>query len=581
MNEKEYKYFIKALERFNEKYDEEVKMIKSPFSSPGYHTTLKGGFVHSTREAFTYVVGLLDSNIEEYRLRAIEILEKVIALQDTNPENKTYGIWSWFYEEPLEKMAPPDWNWADFCGKELLQVIIDHSHRLPEDLVNKVKTSIMHACKSIIRRNMGPHYTNIAIMGTYVTLVAGELLGDAEILSYAKQRLERVHQYNMYHGSFSEYNSPSYTILALEDISRMLNHVKDEKCISMIKDLNEIGWRCVAEHFHAPTRQWSGPHSRCYTTLQGNTLMSKLQLALDNKAKFVNDDELEVQLETYRIKLKCPEKYISYFSALTDDRILKETYVKGSEDRRAEMSYTYLNREYSIGSFYKSDFWNQKRSVVAYFGDYEAPVYMYLRCLHDYYDYSSGAIHTVQNKGKILSIINFATNGGDTHCNLDMVKNATIKAEDIRIRVELGGAIKALTVPKYWSSTNTVQCLSEAITLNVSVPYCSFGDNEIKYEIIQREDNVFIDIVLYSGENKDICFTELEEAVCCIAIELASKEEEECINIKDIVLEKKEEILKATWTTNSETLNIEASTKAATFAQLYDNSCGTVNERNY
>jgi hypothetical protein len=297
--------------------------------------------------------------------------------------------------------------------------------------------------------------------------------------------------------------------------------------------------------------------------------------------KFVKDDELEVQLETFRINLKCPEKYISYFSALTDDRILKETYVKNSEDRRAEMAYTYLNREYSIGSFYKSDFWNQKRSVVAYFGDYGSPVYMHLRCLHDYYDYSSGVIHTVQSKGKILSIINFATNGGDTHCNLDMVKNATIKAEDIRIRVELGGAIKDLKVPEYWSSANTVQCLAKAITLNVVVPYCSFGDYEIKYEIIQTDNNIFIDIVLYNGQVKDICFMDLKEAVCCIAIELALKQEEKCINIKDIILEKKDDILMATWSTNSKTMNIKASTKADTFTQLYENSNGAINEINY
>ena len=66
--------------------------------------------------------------------RAEKILRTVISLQDRNPDSRTYGIWSWFAEEPLDKMSPPDWNWADFCGTQLLQVAIDHKDRLPADL---------------------------------------------------------------------------------------------------------------------------------------------------------------------------------------------------------------------------------------------------------------------------------------------------------------------------------------------------------------------------------------------------------------------------------------------------------------
>ena len=34
-----------ALEPLNKDYDPAEKMIRRPFSSPGYHTTLKGGWV--------------------------------------------------------------------------------------------------------------------------------------------------------------------------------------------------------------------------------------------------------------------------------------------------------------------------------------------------------------------------------------------------------------------------------------------------------------------------------------------------------------------------------------------------------
>ena len=55
--------------------------------------------------------------------------------------------------------------------------------------------SILHAARSIVRRNVGPGYTNIALMGTYVTLVAGERFATPDLADYGQQRLRRFHDY--------------------------------------------------------------------------------------------------------------------------------------------------------------------------------------------------------------------------------------------------------------------------------------------------------------------------------------------------------------------------------------------------
>ncbi|MHC4313145.1 MAG: hypothetical protein ACYSW3_11850 [Planctomycetota bacterium] len=169
--------FLKALQQKDPQYDPAEKMLRARFSSPGYHTTLKAGYVHRTRDSLSYAVALLDTGKPERLKRAQDILRRLIALQDQKPKSRTYGIWSWFLEEPLDKMSPPDWNWADFCGTQL--------HRLPDDLQEKVRQSIIHASYSIKRRNVGPGYTNIALMGTYVTHVAGELFDVPELTEYA------------------------------------------------------------------------------------------------------------------------------------------------------------------------------------------------------------------------------------------------------------------------------------------------------------------------------------------------------------------------------------------------------------
>jgi hypothetical protein len=49
-------------------------VLRRPFSSPGYHTQLTGGFVHSTRESLAYAVGLLDTGRAADLTRAAAML---------------------------------------------------------------------------------------------------------------------------------------------------------------------------------------------------------------------------------------------------------------------------------------------------------------------------------------------------------------------------------------------------------------------------------------------------------------------------------------------------------------------------
>jgi hypothetical protein len=106
--------------------------------------------------------------------RAFDVLRKLLSLQDVRPNSSTHGLWSYFLEEPLDKMASPDLNWADFIGKQLLQIAINQRERLPNDLASSLDMGIIYAARLIQRRNVGPDYTNIAIMGTHVTIVTSE-----------------------------------------------------------------------------------------------------------------------------------------------------------------------------------------------------------------------------------------------------------------------------------------------------------------------------------------------------------------------------------------------------------------------
>jgi hypothetical protein len=500
----------RALAPHHAQWDPAEQMPKRPFSSPGYHTTLTGGFVHSTRDAFTYAIGLLDTGKPEHLDRACAILRRVIALQDSDPASKTHGIWSWFLEEPLAKMSPPDFNWADFNGVSLLQVARDHRSRLPADLAAAVEASILRACAAIKKRNVGPGYTNIAIMGTYVTLVAGELLSNDEYRTYGLARLTRFHASTRDNGTFEEYNSPTYTIIALLELSRLKAHVRTPSAQPLIDDLLRHAWQEIATHFHAPTRQWAGPHSRAYRSLYSDGTLALIQRATAGRIDFGVDAP---DREALRLPVHCPPDLEPLFASLPAPRTVTATFIKRSHT----VGTTYLHPQFALGSINRGDLWNQRRPLLAHFGTATGPSYLQLRFLKNDYDFSSAIFHGTQHEGLVVGAVNFITNGGDTHISLDKVKGAKIRARDLRLRFELGGpAAKnaAVTVTSPTQATLT----AGKLTFHVTLAHARLGDLPGQLTTGRAGDLRFLDVEFYHGPDREFDLATLGEALTAFAL---------------------------------------------------------------
>ena len=165
------------LQARGKQYDPKERMTTKYRGVNGYHSRLKDRIVHEIKDSFAYARELLLLGGEEDLQRVYDILYRVIPLQDINPSRKTYGIWPYYVEESLEQMDCPDWNMADFNAKEMLVMLIGKRAALPLELQGRMQDAIWHACQAIIKRNVGPGYTNISVMGAYVTIVAGELFG--------------------------------------------------------------------------------------------------------------------------------------------------------------------------------------------------------------------------------------------------------------------------------------------------------------------------------------------------------------------------------------------------------------------
>jgi len=509
---------LRALEGPDKQYDPQEKMLRKNFGSPGYHTTLSGGTVHPTRDALGYAVALLDTGEPERLKRAEEVLRKVISLQDQDPKSRTYGIWSWFLEEPLAKMSPPDWNWADFCGVQLLQVALDHRDRIASDLAKQVDDAIRHAANSIRKRNVGPGYTNISVMGTYVTLVAAETYGDDDLKAYALDRLSKVVDYNTGQGAFTEYNSPTYTVVAVEELARMRLHVRDAGARKQVETLYRMAWEEIAQHFHPPSRQWAGPHSRCYGTLLGRGTLAFLDRGLDGRAGFGAEEA--PSLHEQRLPAPCPPDLAPLFLSLPRPRTIVKTFVKSDPPI---VGTTHLTPRFALGTVNRCDTWNQRRDLLAYWGTPEKPGYLHLRLLKNGYDLAAGQFFCAQQEGRALAGIAFATDGGDTHVSLAKLKDGVVNAKDLRLRFEFGGEAGQSEPAAPKSLAEPARLRFEGLAIDLAVPFARIGDAVGRWESGRdaKKGTAWLDVVLHAGEERAFKLGEIAEAALGIAVQVA------------------------------------------------------------
>lgn len=404
-----------------------------------YHTNLRSTVAHPTRDSLDYALLLLEADAKSERARAI--LDRILKLQEADPESKWYGLWGYYLEEPAPKMSPADWNWADFLGALLLEIEFRRGASLDAASRQRVKAAIRHAAYSVRRRNVAMTYTNIAVQGTFVTLAAAEVLDDADLLKYAKERLVRFARTVDETGSFTEYNSPTYANVTLANLTRIRMFVKDAEAIALARRIEDRAWLHLSRHWHEPTRQLAGPMSRCYSTDIGQPAW--IQKALGGGVPFVEFEEIRtagIPGEVARLDYRCPSEPAARFVSFGVARQHRELFAAASAAGVAVQGTTYLGSQFCLGSVNQGSFWVQSRPLVAYWGGLERPARaMQVRVLKDDYDFASALLYSTQEDGFVLGSVAFRSPGGDKHPSLDPVKDGRFTCSRLRLRFDFSG----------------------------------------------------------------------------------------------------------------------------------------------
>lgn len=512
-----------VLAGWDKQFDRETQLMRSEVWEVRYHTRLQPGTpVRSTRESAIYAAALLATDNPERQARGIDVWRALLPLQTTAEGHPYRGVWPWFYEEPLTEMSPPDRNWADFIGVQAAQTLLRGRERLPADLRPGVERALSLAAHSIRERNIRLSYSNIAIMGTYVTVTAGALLGDATLSVYGKDRLRRFVDFTRNYGGFPEYNSPYYLLVCLLELSRMLRDFQDDEDRELAREVHDLAWRQVAVHWHAPSRQWAGPHCRSYSTLVKPEIVSFLQRGVGERGKIV-EAAVPPTPDEFFLPLRCPDDCAGLFLETSPKRNYQFPISEARPPLRARM---HMEPGYVLSSAQRISLWNQSRGLTAYAPPAEKPAAATVRFLHDGYDFCSANLLCEQKHGRVLAGVCLAYDAGDTHGGLDKYPDRKLAASDWRLRIEFFNLDEASLRGDWSFGGKRVIPFGGSAFLGVSFLAGLFGPEAPRFAVGGEGERSWVDLIFYEGEKREFHFEESFPSHAALALMIAPTREE-------------------------------------------------------
>lgn len=508
------------LDDYFSRYDDEKHLIYqdlpewTPEKGGGYHTRL-GGRVHSLLDTAKFINLVYYLGRKECMKNAEEAIWALLGTQDMNSSSRTYGLWAYYSEENLSQMINPDFNWACFIANQLMYVLKRCPSYIDLSTKEKMLQSLKAAAECVIKRNVSPDYTNISMMSAVTLVVAGEILGENEIFMEGKRRFKKAYEYNSFCGSFSEYNSPTYTFLAIEELARMQLLADDEECLQWAEKLIEIGWKTLLEHYDAKREQLCPPHSRAYFDFMSDSRFPRLiHIASDGKYGYTGNDKscyeglpvkISKNLENLLANIQTPrfvkDTFYKENSLRTED---EETVIVRDLDCPDLKANSYIDEKFSVGSFEKTDLWAQRRTNMVYWGEKDNVRSLRLRCLYDNTDFCSGMSFSAQHKNCILSACSFATDHGAFHYILDKEKNGVLKTDKLFFCFEIAGNTESVHIER--SGNSFVVCDGD-IRIYIDILAALFDGKEMDIRIVNNR----IELICHN-DGRTVDFNTLDDS---------------------------------------------------------------------
>jgi hypothetical protein len=509
----------------DQRFDAEASMLGTFLRSRSYHSSLEPGqWVCETRGSLDYALTLLREGDPKATNRARAIVDRVLSLQDTDPCSATYGIWPYYLEEPLSQMSPPDWNWADFCGAMLADMLAEHAGELGEPLVAAMKQALGHAAWSIFRRNVGPDYTNIAVMGGVVTAAAGERLDEPRLLEYGRRRLQRLLAYTRKRGGFTEYNSPTYSLVTLRETERALRLIHDADCRDAAEALRRLIWEMLAAYFHPPTQQLAGPHARAYDDRLSSGAIASLNSRLGGDLLARPAKPGRASLRDRDTAPPCPPELRPAFESLQLPERVETRVLVDDPNHGRVVGTTWMNQQATLGSASDSELWAQRRPLLGYWVTGDEPVVAFrVRLLRDGTDFARGRLRCAQKGRRVSGLVTTRDRGGDFHLHLDAPADGWFDIADLRLRFQLTGrGVRATAIDP---GRFVLAAGAWRAVIHPAEGPATIADRTPRWTLGQEGDAAFVDAVFWSGEPRRVTFNDVSRDRLAFGVELLQADE--------------------------------------------------------
>ncbi len=240
-----------GLEREHTRFNAELGLIEDRTDS---------GVFHPIRAAFGYAYTLMQAE-DDAALPTVErIIRRALQAQERQPGHIHYGGFKWMDED----QSVTDLNAVQFVLEHLLPLYIDYGARLSPDLQAEIREAVRIGAHELESLNVNVAYTNITLLDTFNTVLAGQVLGDEQLLARGRRRLDEWIAFTNRSGAMPEYNSPTYLAVDLFALAELAKRAADPAVAIKARLMEERLWLHLATHYHHPSAQLAGPHSRAY-----------------------------------------------------------------------------------------------------------------------------------------------------------------------------------------------------------------------------------------------------------------------------------------------------------------------------
>lgn len=225
-----------------------------------FKKTTEFGDFHESRRGARFAEALVANGTPDDLTLAQQVLDAVLACQETDPRDPHYGNFYWMAEDRHVE----DLNAVEFNLESLIPMMIQHGDRLPVTYQERVREAIRLGLAEIARLDVLVAYTNITMLDILNSTLGGELLADPVIAQRGYDKLVAWMAYTNEHGHPLEYNSPTYSAVTIRALKQLIALVQDETTKQNAQAMSARLALSIALHIHTPTGRWAGPHGRAY-----------------------------------------------------------------------------------------------------------------------------------------------------------------------------------------------------------------------------------------------------------------------------------------------------------------------------